>query len=552
MHRDFAAFSVFCVVFIFISAGLTYGMMTHPDAQPTTLDTARGANFQYRKAPLPVKAARIAVVQPIFTDTAYNNAFYVFYAKYGKSNQTYITTDLNYLNVTVKHGWGWSSGLYNFLSSDNAKQQGLDLGRNVAVIDEVNVTNGGLFSNGKRVYDVLILGFTEYVTNTEYHQYKDFVSKGGTIILMDACNFHAEVKYHPSTSINGSAHLSLVKGHGWEFNGTHAWKSVPTRWPDENRNWIGSNYWHWWFGRHYDYFIANTSHPISTYLRGNNGYRIASFYGAHEENLLQNLTNTGVIGYWHLINPSEGPNSTVYPGQRIAAYQHRYMNGSVFHAGIMASDRVSQEGFLQAFLVSAVRMGLTALRDPSLSASIDFYDASGARRDSNAKLSGMISSFITLNSLSTTRGGTTYNLSKVVLMIYSRSDYAPDYTSYPQLVTVQATKIDSTGLRWQAIVDTTSIPDGEYAFEFDSSYVSTVDNESSISQLLVFGFSSIANHLVPPDTVLFVVLASVAVAILLTYVLFEYRRDAEKKSMESKRGKAKERSQSIGRRSAPK
>jgi hypothetical protein len=63
--------------------------------------------------------------------------------------------------------------------------------------------------------------------------------------------------------------------------------------------------------------------------------------------MLQNFTNTEVIGYWHLVDPSE------FPGQPIAAYQHRYINGTVFHTGIMASDILDSEGLMQSFLLTA-------------------------------------------------------------------------------------------------------------------------------------------------------------------------------------------------------
>jgi hypothetical protein len=255
--------------------------------------------------------------------------------------------------VTVKDEWGYSTGLFNFLNSTEARQQGLIFGKNMALIDEIDVTEGGLFLDGRRAYDVVILGFTEYVTSEEYYAYKQFVASGGTLIIMDGCNFLAEVKYYPPTDPHQAGYLSLVKGHGWEFNGTHAWKSVYHRWPEENKNWVGSNYWHYWTGSHYDLLNVNTSHPISAYLRAKFGENIKSAYHAHEENLLQNSTNTQIIGYWHLINSSE------YPGEPIVAYQHEYGSGSVIHSGIMASDVVYRDKCIQAFLLGAVKLALT-------------------------------------------------------------------------------------------------------------------------------------------------------------------------------------------------
>ncbi|MFW9944169.1 MAG: hypothetical protein ACFFB7_04160, partial [Candidatus Sifarchaeia archaeon] len=63
-------------------------------------------------------SSRIAVVKPIFSATAYRDAFYTFYQRYGWVRPgTYVTTDLNYLNITVKDGWGHSEDLSKFLNS---------------------------------------------------------------------------------------------------------------------------------------------------------------------------------------------------------------------------------------------------------------------------------------------------------------------------------------------------------------------------------------------------------------------------------------------------
>ncbi|MFX0055906.1 MAG: hypothetical protein ACFFAX_03490 [Promethearchaeota archaeon] len=296
--------------------------------------------------------SRVAVVKPIFSTTAYRDAFYTFYQRYGWVDPgTYISNDLNYLNVTVKDGWGHSEGLSEFLSHSNLQSMIFD--ERITYIDEIDVIEGALFNGARLAFDILILGFTEYVTQEEYTAYKTFVAKGGLLILVDACNFLAEVKYHPPNSPDQPGYLSLVKGHGWEFNGTHAWKSVYHRWPEENRNWVGSNYWKFWGGIHYDQFIANTSHQISTYLRNNHGENIDTGYGAHEENKLENFTNTEIIGYWNFINWSEAPEDPV------VAYQHWYLNGSVIHTGIVASRWIDSEQYLMEFMVSAIRLGLT-------------------------------------------------------------------------------------------------------------------------------------------------------------------------------------------------
>ncbi|MFX1483294.1 MAG: hypothetical protein ACFFCP_08900 [Promethearchaeota archaeon] len=290
---------------------------------------------------------RIAVVKPIFTATAYSNAFYAFYSRYSSLPPgEYITTDLNLLNRTVVDGWRWSQGLGDWFESNTARALHLVLGETVTLINEIDVDQGGLFHDGVRLFDVVILGFTEYVTEREYLYYKQFVASGGTLIIMDACTFLAEVTY-------SNGYLSLTKGHGWEFNGTHAWKSDFHRWYDDNTNWVGGNIWKFWAGKHYDGIKVNTTNVLSDFIRSTLGENISSRYPGHEENLLQNQTETDVIGYWNFVNASESP---AYP---VAAYMHRYREGVVIHSGIMASDVMPSDEFLSVFLAASIRFGLT-------------------------------------------------------------------------------------------------------------------------------------------------------------------------------------------------
>ncbi len=287
------------------------------------------------------------MVKPIFSTTAYSNAFYKFYSKYiSVPVGEYITTDLNLLNRTVVDEWGWSKRLGAWFESNTARALHLVLGETVKVIDEIDVDQGGLFHDSERVYDVVILGFTEYVTEREYLYYKQFVASGGTLIIMDACTFLAEVTY-------SNGYLSLTKGHSWEFNGTHAWKSVHHRWYEDNMNWVGSNLWKYWVGTHYNGIIVNTTNALSDFIRTTLGENIQSSYGGHEENLLQNQTETDVIGYWNFVNANESPE---YP---VAAYMHRYGDGVVIHTGIMASDVISSDIFSSVFLAASIRFGLT-------------------------------------------------------------------------------------------------------------------------------------------------------------------------------------------------
>jgi hypothetical protein len=285
--------------------------------------------------------ATVAVVKPVFTATAYSS-FYDFYHKYASTpTGQEIRSDLEKLNTTVVDGWGWSNGLQQFISSSAASQNGLAMGKSLKVMTDVDVTEGRLFDEkGANMFDVVVLGFTEYVTAQQYSGYKHFVENGGRLIFMDATNFLVEVKYHSRTN-----HLSLVKGHGWGFDGKKVWHDVFERWGQQNRNWVASNYCCGTYSR-YDGSIANGTHPISLALKEHFGPRVFKSYGGHEENQITNITGTTILARW--VHSSPGQHDLV------AAYLHRYLNGTVIHIGVMSSDVISSDKSVQFFLIRSI------------------------------------------------------------------------------------------------------------------------------------------------------------------------------------------------------
>ncbi|PSN86137.1 hypothetical protein B9Q02_03575 [Candidatus Marsarchaeota G1 archaeon BE_D] len=75
------------------------------------------------------------------------------------------------------------------LLSLQTRKAGIVLGNNTWILSDIDVNNGALFdSKGLRRFDVIILGFTEYVTQKEYFAYKRFVASGGHILFLSACN----------------------------------------------------------------------------------------------------------------------------------------------------------------------------------------------------------------------------------------------------------------------------------------------------------------------------------------------------------------------------
>jgi hypothetical protein len=304
-----------------------------------------GSNLPYQSDYNQTLKIRIAAVEPVFTTTAYSS-FYSFYYKYASGNLNgTIKTDLNLLNASLVQGWSWSDALRRFLTSKTTGDQyGIVLGRNLTFISEVNVTQGALVrADGARNYDVLILGFTEYVTAQEYYAYKSFVTTGGVLVIMDATNFLAEVQYYPRTQ-----HLALIKGHGWSFNGTAAKHDIFDRWQNEDTNWIGST-----FGvgsssgAGYDGAIPLNDNPIGRALKEKYGAKVFTKYQGHEENIVTNLTRTSIIANWvQTRKPNFHPN--------VATYLHYYGNGLLAHLGVMGSDVIASDDSVQFFLAQTL------------------------------------------------------------------------------------------------------------------------------------------------------------------------------------------------------
>jgi hypothetical protein len=74
------------------------------------------------------------------------------------------------------------------------------LGNNIFVISGVNVANGGLFNRASsRAYDVVVVGFDEYVTDMKHNQYLKLVQDGGEIVFLIVANFLGRVNYRPVT-----------------------------------------------------------------------------------------------------------------------------------------------------------------------------------------------------------------------------------------------------------------------------------------------------------------------------------------------------------------
>jgi N,N-dimethylformamidase beta subunit-like, C-terminal len=293
----------------------------------------------------------IAFIKPSFTAAAYDNSFYDFYTLYkdtpaGKS----VATNLNLLTskVTTLTTDSSSSALAMLYLSKNIKS--LLPGSNTVILTDADVDGGNIFTakNKSNKYDILIIGHQEYVTQQEYDNLKQFVAGGGTMIVLDGNIFYAEVKYDRNTQT-----VTLVKGHGWSFNGMYALKSVAERWKDETSQWVGSNYLCYRCGITFD------NDPFE--------------YKQHEEQYITNHKDRILFNYNALMpkqlklssaQPSSSLSSTTTTtaaeqGKHIiATYELSYRKGKVIVIGIYSDDIITNSKFDKYFYTLLLRYAL--------------------------------------------------------------------------------------------------------------------------------------------------------------------------------------------------
>jgi hypothetical protein len=290
----------------------------------------------------------IAFIKPSFTAAAYDNSFYDFYTLYkntpaGKS----VTTNLNLLTSKVSSQTtdSSSSALAMLYLSKNIKS--LLPGSNTAILSDADVDGGNIFTakNKSNKYDILIIGHQEYVTQQEYDNLKRFVASGGTMIVLDGNIFYAEVKYDRNKET-----VTLVKGHGWAFNGMYALKSVAERWKDETSQWVGSNYLCYRCGITFD------NDPFE--------------YKQHEEQYITNHKDRILFNYNALMPkqlkllsapPSSSSSTTTAAEQGkhiIATYELSYQRGKVIVIGIYSDDIITNSKFDKYFYTLLLRYAL--------------------------------------------------------------------------------------------------------------------------------------------------------------------------------------------------
>ena len=310
---------------------------------------------------------RVAFVKPSFTFAAYQlNGFYNFYGKaYDLVDETRnVTTDLNLLTVRVPDGPYLQYNDDPFDSPRIPSQQqyydtlrelveekadSQNLAIDIADITDKEVHEGSIFdSAGNNAYDVLFLFHQEYVTQAEYDNlWKFVVQNGGTIVFNDANIFTTEVKYDSIANT-----VTLVRGHGWAYDGNSAWRAESERWLNENQQWVGSN------------FIEIPANENVTF--SNNPFN----YDHSEEQIVTNPNATiildfGVMEHTQYEIGEEIDDEQHFPGfGKVAVYEMNSGKGEVINIGIFAHKLKDNEAFLSFYekeiLSRAIDMSSTA------------------------------------------------------------------------------------------------------------------------------------------------------------------------------------------------
>jgi hypothetical protein len=305
-------------------------------------------------------ATNIAIIRPIFTAAAYDNAFYLFYKL--NANATIgsnITRHVGLLSNTITTNNTVSEAALR-VSSEAAIDYLVDHIKwlmpksNITVLSDDDAHNGYIFkkeggnstnsNNNHNAYDVLILGHQEYVTQNEYDNLKKFVTNGGILFLMDGNTFYAEVKYDNKTKT-----VTLAKGHSWEFNGKSAWESIGERWAKETSEWVGSNYLCYSCDIIFNNSPFGYQHREEQYMTNPKDKILldynASVIARHNTVGIEDSNNSTMAYHSNVTNvpPQNKNNDTTKI--KIATYELDYGRGKVISLGIYADDIIKNYRF---------------------------------------------------------------------------------------------------------------------------------------------------------------------------------------------------------------
>jgi hypothetical protein len=173
------------------------------------------------------------------------------------------------------------------------------------------------------------------------------------MIILDGNIFYAEVKY------DKDAHtITLVKGHGWAFNGRSAWKNVAERWKDETSEWTGSNYLCYSCSIIFDNDPFEYKHHEEQYITNPNDVILFNYNASmpSHDGDNDNDDNNGKPSPVSSITSttSLSPSSQLLPSSKgddittkhiIATYELKYQRGKVIALGIYSDDIITNNKF---------------------------------------------------------------------------------------------------------------------------------------------------------------------------------------------------------------
>jgi glucose/arabinose dehydrogenase len=325
----------------------------------TTINAALEKNYALATKDL---IPKIAFVRPTFTEAAYQeHGFYRFYFKYGfipfGKN---ITTDLDMLTVKTprsvsefvdENDLRHLSNITSLVPINGTELRDVSYddfphpqkfwlpfishvkkvapNAIVTVMRDEDVHDGHIFYNGDNkinLYDILLLTHNEYVTQKEYDTLRQFVNNGGTIVFIDPDVFYAEVGYDKDNHT-----ITLVKGHGWEFDGKGARRSVPERWYNETKEWVGGN------------FLPADINENITFT--NNPFNYTHF----EEQYVNNPNAKIIIDYGIKFPQKDYFKDPSLKQARVATYTLDYGKGKVIMLGLSAQLLAENQQFMKFF-----------------------------------------------------------------------------------------------------------------------------------------------------------------------------------------------------------
>jgi hypothetical protein len=201
----------------------------------------------------------------------------------------------------------------------------------------------------------VILGHEEYVTTNEFNQFQTFVAGGGRIVAICGNTFWGQVSYSTSTGIE-----TFVAGHGFQFNGTAAWKSNLKPFDIESTSWFGSVFAGSGLTVKGAILTGTDSLSLSITRAFHDTSAFTDYSYPHNElNYVSNTSATRIIAKFYVNTSPTNASQVNWPPVPVEAYAHQYVRGQVVDMVIFGQDIILRDQEAQYFLISAVANPVT-------------------------------------------------------------------------------------------------------------------------------------------------------------------------------------------------